>query len=125
MISIDKRLKPWLKIVSDNQKLYNSIYPILRKLVLKNEPETTIILEADKQLKSGLFRLKCIITIDIDDMLIDADTNAWKVNHEVISIDFLEFGIFNEHKVQVLNDMQLRLLRNAVDSYLRVNYTLN
>ena len=125
MTSIDKRLKPWLKIVSDNQKLYNSIYPVLRKLVLKNKPEATLVLETDKQLKQGLFRLNCIITIDFNEMLVDENTNAWDVKHEVISIDFVEFGVFNEYNVQVLSDMQLRLLRNAVDLYLRVNYTLN
>ena len=121
---MSKQLKQWLKLVSDNQRLLNLITPTIRKSVLSNPPMTVINLTGDKQLKQGLFVFDIIITIDLNETLVDEEVNGWNIQHEVISIDFVYFGIFNEKGVNVLTDLQTRLIRNAVDSYLRYNYTI-
>lgn len=121
---MSKQLKHWLKLVTENQNIYNQIYPVIRKQVLKTNPETSIVLTGGKQLGKNLFSFEIIITIDMQEELVDAENNGWSVKHEVISIDFLKFDIINEHEVSILTDLQTRLIRNAVDSYLRYNYTI-
>lgn len=121
---MSKQLKHWFEIYSKNKTLLNRILPSIA-CKIKGDPETVNVLNGDLQLRNKqLFVFKIIITCDVYSYLVDANTNAYHNHSEVISIDFVKFDIINEHEVSILTDLQTRLIRNAVDSYLRYNYTI-
>lgn len=119
-----KELKRWMEIYSKNQRLYNRILPSIAEKI-EGDTETINKLSGSLQLRNKqLFVFEIIIFCDVYSYLVDANTNAYHNHSEVISIDFVRFDIVNEHEVSVLNEVQEPLLRNAVDSYLRYNYTI-
>ena len=117
-------LKQWLKLRSKNQRLYDSIIGAIKKQVRLTNPEPAIVIRGDKQLGQNLFIFEIMLTIDMQEELVDAENNGWSVKHEVISIDFLKFDIINENSATILTEVQKTLLKKSVDIYLRNAYTI-